>query len=332
MSRNGSIRIASRRNFLILGVAAAGTALAQPPAEWAPTRPITLVVPFPPGGPTDSIARAVADKMGKSLGQPVIVENRPGAGGAVAYDQVSRAAPDGHTICMIGASMVANAALGVLSLNPLRDFTPIAQLYNLETLLVVRPEIPANTVTELIAYLKANPGRLNYGSSGNGSLVHLQMEVFKALSGTFIVHVPYRGSSGTVLGLLGNEIQMSFDTAATFGPHIKSGALRLLAVAAPTRSIMYPAVPTVSESDPKLRDFNLTVWTGLGGPAGVSPAAVNRLNREAATALKNEDVIKVIRAAGASPAPITAEAFARRMADESVRLKEMISRLKIKVG
>lgn len=332
MSKANPIRTPGRRSFLILAAATAGTALAQAPGEWAPTRPIALVVPFPPGGPTDAIARAVAEQMGKSLGHPVVVENRPGAGGAIAYDYVSRAAPDGYTIGMFGSSMVANAALGTLSLDPLRDFTPIAQLFNLETLLVVRPEIPANTVTELIAYLKANPGRLNYGSSGNGSLTHLQMEVFKALSGTSIVHIPYRGSSATVLDLLAGEIQMSFDTAATFGPHIKSGALKLLAVSVPTRSPMFPSVPTIIESDPSLRDFDLAVWAGLGGPAGLPETVVNRLHREAETALKNEGVIQRLNSAGASPAPTTAETFAKRMAAESVKLKEMITRLGIKAG
>jgi tripartite-type tricarboxylate transporter receptor subunit TctC len=324
--------LASRRTFLSLLAASAGAGVVHAQDNWSPSRPISLVVPFAAGGPTDAIARAVADRLGKSLGQPMVVENKPGAGGAIAYEYVSRAAPDGHTIGMLGSSMIANAALGILPIDPLRQITPIAQLFNLEILLVTRPEVPAKNVTELIDYLQANPGKLNYGSSGNGSLTHLQMEVFKALTGTRIVHIPYRGSSGTVQDLLGGQIQMSFDTVATFGPHIKSGALKLLAVAMPTRSTMFPNVPILVESDPRLKDFDLAVWSGLGGPAHMPPAIVGRLHREANAILKEDGVVARLNAAGASPSPASTEAFARRMASESTKLAALVKELKLKVG
>ncbi|WP_326533635.1 Bug family tripartite tricarboxylate transporter substrate binding protein [Pseudorhodoferax sp.] len=323
-----------RRGFVSLVAAAAAAAAPSLHAQdaWAPTRPVSLVVPFAPGGPTDAIARAVAERLGKALGQPMVVENRPGAGGAIAYEHVARAAPDGHTIGMLGSSMVANAALGILQLDPLRNFTPIAQLFNLEILLVVRPEVPANSVGELIRYLKAHPGRLNYGSSGNGSLTHLQMEVFKSLTGTSIVHIPYKGSSGTVQDLLAGQIQLSFDTVATFGPHIKSGALRLLAVAMPTRSSMFPDTPLLVDSDPLLKDFDLAVWAGLGGPAGLPKPIVARIHQEVGNALKDDALVQRLHAAGAAPAPSSTEAFVQRMGNESVKLTRLIRQINLKVG
>jgi tripartite-type tricarboxylate transporter receptor subunit TctC len=321
------------RRTLLSFIAAAGAAPALHAQDgWAPTRPISLVVPFAPGGPTDAIARAVAERLGKGLGQPMVVENKPGAGGAIAYEYVSRATPDGHTIGMLGSSMIANAALGILPLDPLRNFTPIAQLFNLEILLVVRPEVPANTVPELIRYLKANPGRLNYGSSGNGSLTHLQMEVFKALTGTSIVHIPYKGSAGTLQDLLAGQIQLSFDTVATFGPHIKSGALKLLAVAMPTKSTMFPNVPILVESDPSLRDFDLAVWSGLGGPAGLPAPIVTRIHQEVGRLLAEDAVVQRLHAAGAAPAPTSTAAFVQRMTSESGKLGKLIRQLNLKVG
>ncbi|KQP18778.1 tripartite tricarboxylate transporter substrate binding protein [Pseudorhodoferax sp. Leaf265] len=321
-----------RRTFVAFAAASTAASAVLSQDAWAPTRPISLVVPFAPGGPTDAIARAVADRLGKALGQPMIVENKPGAGGAIAYEYVSRAAPDGHTIGMLGSSMIANAALGILPLDPLRNFTPIAQLFNLEILLVVRPELPVDNVSELIKYLKANPGRLNYGSSGNGSLTHLQMEVFKALTGTSIVHIPYKGSAGTVQDLLAGQIQLSFDTVATFGPHIKSGALKLLAVAMPTRSTMFPSVPILVESDPLLRDFDLAVWAGLGGPAGLQAPILARIHQEVGRILAEDALVQRLHAAGATPAPTTTEAFVKRMTNESVKLSKLIRQLNLKVG
>jgi tripartite-type tricarboxylate transporter receptor subunit TctC len=322
--------LTNRRQFLALVGAAAGASAARGQSPWAPTRAVSLVVPFSPGGPTDAIARAVAEQLGKALGKPMVVENRPGAGGAIAYEHVSRAAPDGQTLGLIGSSMIANSALGILSLDPLRSFTPIVQLLNLEILLVVRPEVPATNVTELIAYLKANPGKLSYGSSGNGSLTHLQMEVFKALTGTHIVHIPYRGSAQTVQDLLGGQIQMSFDTVATFGPHIKSGALRLLAVAMPQRSSTFPNVPTVAQSDPRLREFDLIAWTGIAGPPGLPQPIVTRIYQETEKVLKEDSVVQRLQAAGAQPAPSAPDVFAQRMAHELGRTTQLIKTLNLK--
>lgn len=317
----------SRRELLVGAAAAAAATFAAAQEQWTPNRPLTIVVPFSPGGPTDAIARALADRLGSALGQPVVVENRPGAGGAIAYERLMRSAPDGYTLGLMGSSMVANAALGPVPYDPVRSFTPIAQLFNLEILLVVRPEIPARTMPELIAHLKKNPGRVNYGSSGLGSLTNVQMEVLKALTGTHIVHIPYRGSSGTVQDLLGGQLQMAFDTIATFGPHIKSGSLRVIAVANPRRSAAFPTVPTVAESDPRLRDFDVTAWSGLGGPAGIPAPVVARLHREVENMLKEDAFIKRLEAAGAAPAPASTPAFAKRIADEQRRYAGMLQKL-----
>lgn len=331
MSTINRLKHLNRRQALAL-LGSAGPAIATAQESWAPSKPMALAVPFSPGGPTDAIARTLAERLGKLLGQPMVVENRPGAGGAIAYEHVARAAPDGHTFGIVGSSMIANAALGILPIDPLRSFTPVAQLLNLETLLVTRPEVPAQTVPELIAYLKRNPGRLNYGSSGNGSLTHLQMEVFKALTGTHIVHIPYRGSAGTVTDLLGGQIQMSFDTIATFGPHIKSGALRLLATAMPVRSQSFPATPTVAESDGLLRDFDVVVWTGFAGPANLPRQVVTRVYQELEKVLKEEAVLQRLQAAGAIAALAPPDAFTKRMVDESARMTQLIKRLNLKAG
>lgn len=317
----------TRRDFIALAALAAAGASTHAQGSWAPTRPVVLVVPFSAGGPTDAIARATAERLGKSLGQPVVVENRPGAAGAIANDFVARAAPDGHTLGMIGSTMVSTAAFGQTSYHPVRSFTPIAQLLDLETILVVRADVPVRSVPELITYLKANPAKLNYGSSGNGSLTHFQMEAFKSLTGTHIVHIPYRGSSGTVQDLLGGQIQMTFDTVATLGPHIRSGALRLLAVAMPKRNPAHPGVPTVAESHPSLRDFSLMPWTGLAGPAGLPAPVVARIHHEVDALFKDDSFIQRLAAAGAAPAPATTQAFGSRISSELTRYTRMVQQL-----
>jgi tripartite-type tricarboxylate transporter receptor subunit TctC len=314
----------NRREFSTYVALAACAPAAHSQETWSPTRPLSLVVPFSAGGPTDAIARAIGDQLGRSLGQPVVVDNRPGAGGSIAYEHVLRAPPDGYTLGLIGSSMVANAALGPVPYDPIRSFTPVVQLLNLETLLVVHPSVPAQTVPELIDHLKRNPGRANFGSSGSGSLTHLQMEVFKALTGTHVVHIPYRGSSATVIDLVAGQVQVCFDTIATFGPHIKTGALRLLAVAMPQRNPAYSAVPTVAESDPRLKNFDLIAWTGIAGPAGLPAPVVARLHKEVDAALKDEGVLQRLQAAGAVPASAPPQVFAKRIADEVIRTNKLV--------
>jgi tripartite-type tricarboxylate transporter receptor subunit TctC len=298
--------MAQRRDVLILGAA-----LAAPYARAQP-KPIRLVVPYPPGGPLDIVARALAERVKDSLGT-VVVENRPGAGGNLGADLVAKAAPDGNTIVM-GA--VATHAINPwlyrqMPYDPIRDFTPITLVAQVPNVLVLNAERAAQlkigSVAELIAYAKANPGRLNYGSGGNGSAGHLAGEMFKSLAGLFVVHIPYAGGPPAQLALLSGQVDFNFDNLAAASANIRSGKLKALAVTTAKRSSAMPDLPTVIESG--LPKFDIGTWFGLFGPARLPEDTTARLNKAFVDALGSAEVKARMATLMAEPSPTTPDQF-----------------------
>lgn len=315
-----------RRQILIaLAGALALPALAQQP------RPIRLVVPYPPGGPLDIVARALADKVKDTLGT-VVVENRPGAGGNLGADSVAKAAPDGHAIVM-GA--VATHAINPwlyrrMPYDPLRDFTPITLVAQVPNVLVMNAEtaqrLGVASVADLVAYAKKNPGRLNYGSGGNGSAGHLAGEMFKAQAGVFMVHIPYAGANPAQLALLGGQVDLNFDNLAAASANIKAGRLRAIAVTTTRRSSAMPELPTIAEAGRALglARFDVNTWFGLFGPAGLPPATTQRLNRAFVDALDAPDLKARLGGLLAEPSPTTPEQFAAFVKAELAKYESVV--------
>jgi len=271
-----------------------------------PTKPVMLVVPFAPGGPTDAMARTLAAAVKGSLSQPVIVENRAGAGGNLGAEAVARADPDGHTL-MFGTSgpLAINVSLyRKIGYDPVKSFAPVIQIGHLPNVLVVHPSVPAKNVRELIAYGRANPGKLSYASSGNGASSHLAGVLFNNLAGTDFVHVPYKGTGPALNDLLGGQVAMTFTDVLTALPHIKAGKLRALGVTTITRSQALPDVPTVAEQG--VAGFDVSVFFGLVAPAGTPKETIDKLNRAFADALKQPEVRRSLQAQGLEFAPSTA--------------------------
>jgi tripartite-type tricarboxylate transporter receptor subunit TctC len=284
--------------------------------SFAQARPIRLIVPYPPGGPLDIVARALADKVKDSLGV-VIVENRPGAGGNLGADAAAKAAPDGHTIVM-GA--VATHAINPwlytkIPYDPIRDFTPITLVAQVPNVLVMNADtatrLGISTVVDLVAYAKKNPGKLNYGSGGNGSAGHLAGEMFKQQAGVFMVHIPYAGGNPAQLALLSGQVDLNFDNLATASANIKAGKLRAIAMTTARRSSAMPDVPTIAESGKAvgLGRFDVDTWFGLFGPARLPAHVTQRLNKAFVEALAAPDIRARLATLLAEPAPMAPEAF-----------------------
>ena len=256
-------------------------ALCAPLLAWAqafPARPVTIVVPYPPGGLIDIVARVLAPTLGKELGQSVLVDNRSGAGGNVGAESVARSAPDGYTLVMANPSFGISPSLySKLNYHPLNDFAFVGLYGTVPNVLVVNPAVPAQTVPELVKFLKANPGKLNYASPGYGTSPQMSMELFKSMTGTFIVHIPFRGSGPAQTAMLANETQLMFDNLPPQVPHIKSGKVRALAVTSKTRSKAMPELPTLDEVG--LKGYEVTAWFGLAAPAKTPREIVDRLNQ-----------------------------------------------------
>lgn len=301
-----------RRRFL-LGVLTAPVAL---PAG-AQARPIRLVVPYPPGGPLDLAARALAERVKDTLGT-VIVDNRTGAGGNLGADLVAKAAPDGQTILMgaVATHAINPWLYGKLPYDPVRDFTPITLVAQVPNVLVVNAETAARlhiaTLADLVAYARKNPGRLNYGSGGNGSAGHLAGEMFKSRAGLFAVHIPYAGGPPAQLALVGGQVDFNFDNLATAAANIRAGKLKALAVTTASRSSAMPEVPTVAEAGAALglKDFDIGTWFGLFGPSGMSAETLTRLHRAFTDAMAAPEFKARMAALMAEPAPTTPAQFA----------------------
>jgi tripartite-type tricarboxylate transporter receptor subunit TctC len=309
-----------RRLLLAALLCAAGLAHAQ---GW-PAKPIHLVVPFTPGGSSDILGRAIAQKLQEAWGQPVVIDNVPGAGGSLGADRVAKAAPDGYTLLMghIGNLAVAPAIYPKLPYDPLRHFAPVAWVANVPNVLAVHPSVPAQTLPELIALAKARPGQLNYGTGGNGSAAHLATEYLKLESRTFMVHVPYRGTAPAVTDLIAGQIQLVFTGGPAVIPFVKSGQLRALAVSSRKRLEALPNVPTVAESGYK--DFEADQWYGVVAPAGTPPDIVRKLNAQINQALASAELKARLQAEGAIAMPATPEAFGMLIAREIARWKPVV--------
>ena len=291
----------SRRQLLAMaaGAPAAGPLHAQPQAGFA-TRPVRVVVPFAAGGATDVITRVLGEQMARRFGQPVVVDNKPGANATLAAELVARAKPDGYTILMAATNHPINASLYKnLKFDSDKSFAAITAVAVAPTVLVVNPKFPARTYAEFIALMKAHPGKYSYASAGNGGTPHLSAEMFKSLTGTSIVHIPYRGAAPAVTDLIGGQVDMSFATLGSGLPQLRAGQLRAIAVASPQRIRLLPDVPTFEESG--LKNFRLDSWYGLLAPAGTPKPVIDRLYAEIIKAVSSSDYQQKLNAAGLEP-------------------------------
>jgi tripartite-type tricarboxylate transporter receptor subunit TctC len=300
----------SRRAALIGlgGLALAGTRGAAF-AQNYPAQPIKYVVPYPPGGFNDTLGRIVTQKLQEAWHQPAVVENRPGGGTLIGTDAVAKSAPDGYTLLGVAFPFGANPSLyRNLPYDTIKDFTPIMLAGQTANLLVVRPTLPIHSVKDLIDAAKASPGKLSYGSTGTGSSNHLSMELFKSLAKVDILHVPYKGSAPMTTDLLGGHIDVAFDNTPNVLPHVKAGAMRAIGISSTARSALAPDVPTVTESG--LPGYDVTVWFGIVGPAGMPADVVAKLNGELNRMLAMPDVKQKFADQGVEPAGGTPELFA----------------------
>ncbi len=306
-----------RRHFIrtacAFGSAVALPALAQAPARY-PTRAITLVVPFPPGGAVDNAARAISDRLGKVLGQTVVIDNRGGAGGAIGSTFVARAAPDGYTLVVTSQTThVVNPAVSAnLPYDALNDFAPITLIERLANVVLVNPSLPVKNFAEFVKYAKANPGKLNYASSGNGSVAHLSMELLKAKLGLFITHIPYRGAGTALNDLMSGQVQLTWNNLTSNLNMVQNGKLRALAVASPIRAPQLPDVPTFDEL--KLPELNITSWTGIAAPAKTPEVIITQLYDAMRTVLRDPETREVWGKRGAMvPENVTPAEYRREI-------------------
>ncbi len=296
---------------LALGLALPWTVMAQ---SW-PARTVRIVVPFAAGGPADIYARAIAEKLSQSLGQSFVVEDKPGGGSIVGTDTVAKSAPDGYTPLMMSNTHTVNESL--IPDKPfalLRDFVPVAPVNYSDLLMVVHPSVPAATVADFVALAKAQPGKLNYASSGPGTPYHMAGELFKAMAGVDVVHVPYKGSSGARTDILGGQVQMMFDAITTMAPHVRSGKLKALGSTGRVRSSVLPEVPTVSEAG--VPGYEAVIWLGVLAPAGTPKPIVERLNAEITLITSAPEIREAWAKQGATAMTMTTEEFGRYLRED----------------
>jgi tripartite-type tricarboxylate transporter receptor subunit TctC len=298
-------------------------------AQTYPSKPVKIVVGFAPGGGSDFAARVIAQQLTERMKNQVIVENKPGAGSLIGAEYVIKSAPDGYTLLLTPASYTVNPSVYKLSFDPLNDITPIAQISKGPYIVAVHPSVPATTLKELVAYAKANPGKLSYASSGNGAHIHVATEYFLYTAGINIVHVPYKGTGPALNDTVGGQVQMIFGSVASALQYVKSGRLRPLAVTTPKRIAAAPDVPTVSESG--YPGWEVTNWHGLVGPKGLPKDILQRLNKEVNGSVHSDEVKKVLSSDGLEPAGGTPEEFAALLKAEVARWAQVVKRANIKI-
>lgn len=283
--------------MLIASVLTTSAALAQ---TW-PTKPIRLMVPFPPGGSTDIVARIVAQKLSERLGQPLVIENRGGGGGTIGTAATARTAPDGYSLAVASTSthVVAPGVYPKLDYDPIKDFAPVGLMAVSPYLLVVNPNVPAKSLKELVELAKTQPGKLNYASAGVGSTTHLAMEMLKAATNTYMLHIPYNGNGPAGTAVVGGQVEILFGSLPALLPHAKSGRVRALAVGTPRRSPALPEIPTVAESG--YAGFDASLWLGLVAPAGTPQPVIERINKELVALIGAADTREALDKAGAEP-------------------------------
>jgi tripartite-type tricarboxylate transporter receptor subunit TctC len=319
-----------RRHLVAAITAAAALACGAAQAETWPSRPITLIVPFPAGGTTDVLARALAEKLSGPLGQSVIVESKPGAGATLGAEYVAKARPDGHTL-LVGAvhHTIAPSVYKKLGYDFQKDLAPITTIALVPNVLVVNAATPAKNVAELVALLKARPGEYNYGSNGNGTAQHLIGTQFENLTGASLVHIPYKGSGPLATDLLGGQVTMSFDTVTPVLPHIKAGKLRALAVTTARRSSALPDVPTLDEAG--LKGFNIGTWFGVLAPAATPREILARLNTEMVKVIQSPEFRKRMDEIGAEPIGNSAEQMAQQIRSETDKFARMVKEANVTI-
>jgi tripartite-type tricarboxylate transporter receptor subunit TctC len=294
-----------------------------PLAQDYPSRPVKIIVPFAAGGPADVYARFLAQRLQDAMGQPFVVDDRPGGGSIVGTDAAAKSAPDGHTLLIMSNTHTVNESL--IPNKPFvltRDFVPVAPINYSDLVMVVHPSVKAKTLAEFIALAKAEPGKLNYASSGPGTPYHMAGELFKAMAGVDIVHVPYKGSSGARTDIIGGQVQMMFDAVTTMSEHVKAGQVRALGTTGKVRSTVLPDVPTISEAG--VPGYEATIWIGLIAPKGTPPAIVNRLNAEITKIVARPEVKREWGAQGATAMTMTPEEFGRYIGADIVKWERIV--------
>ena len=300
-------------------------ALAQYPAK-----PIHLIVPFPPGGGNDTVARAIAQQISPELGQPVVIDNRPGAGGSVGAELAAKSPADGYTLFLagVGSHAVNPNVHAKLSYDPVKDFAPITLIASAPSVLVVNPKVPAQNIAEFTAYARAHPGVLNYASNGNGSAAQLAAAMYESMAGVKMVHVPYKGIAPAMTDLMGGEVQLMFGTVVALVPHIQAGKLRALAVTGKKRSALLPEIPTLRESG--LPEYEAGSWYGIEAPAGTPRPIIDQLNAAMVKALKQPEVARRLALDGAEVIGSTPEEFGAHIKAELARVARVVRAAGIK--
>ena len=288
-----------------------------------PSRPIRFILPFPPGGGTDILGRLIAERLSTSLGQPVVTENRGGAGGNVGAEAAAKSAPDGYTIVLVAPSLAISPTLySKINYDPVKDFAPVSLVATVPNVMITQPSLPVQTLGEFIAYAKGKPGALNFGSGGAGTSNHLAGELFNIVTGARLVHIPYKGVNLAMQDVLAGNVHLVFIGIPAAAPHIKAGKLRALALVAPQRSSALPEVPTVAEAG--LRDFEVTTWYGVLAPAGTPRNVVTRLNTELVKIMHSPELKDRLAATGTEPLTSTPEEFAAYIKREIAKWGEVV--------
>ena len=318
---------ATRRALALTGLALSLTGalpgLAQADDKAWPNKPIQLLIPYPPGGSTDLIARPLSVKLQEKLGQPVLLEYKPGAGGTVASQALARSKPDGYTFIMVLAAHAINDSLyPKLPYNTKKDFAPVSLVANLPMIVAGSKSLKAKNITELIAEAKANPGKLTFGSAGNGNTGHLAAELFSSMAGIKMTHVPFKGSAGVVNAMLGGEIDLTFDSISTSWPHVKDGKMTGLGVTSAKRSALSPNIATLQEQG--VKGFDINGWYAILAPAGTPKAIVDRMSKEIATAVADPKLKEQLAASGYVPVGATPEALGKHIDSEIVRWAKVV--------
>jgi tripartite-type tricarboxylate transporter receptor subunit TctC len=295
-------------------------------AQDYPTRPIRMIVPFGAGGPADVAARLIGNYLQESFGQPIVIENRPGAGGVIGTLEAAKAAPDGYTLLMMSNAQTVNESLvPQRKYQLMRDLVAVAPINFSDLVIVVPPSVPAKTLQEFIALAKSQPGKLNYASSGQGTPYHMAGELFKTVAGVDLVHVPYRNSGEARSGIIGGQVQMMIDAVTTMAPNVTQGQVRALAVTGKARSDVLPDVPTVAEAG--MPGYDATIWLGLMVPAGTPKPIIDKLNIAVNAAVKRPETVKLWAEQGASPMSMTPEEFDKFLRDDIVKWAAVVKQI-----
>ena len=302
--------------------------LSQAQDAW-PSRPVRFILPFPPGGGTDILGRLIAERLSASLGQPVVTENRGGAGGNVGAEAAARSAPDGYTIVLVAPSLAISPTLySKINYDPVKDFAPVSLVATVPNVMITQASLPVQNLQEFIAFAKAKPGALNFGSGGAGTSNHLAGELFNIVTGAKLVHIPYKGVNLAMQDVLAGNVHLVFIGIPAAAPHIKTGRLRALALVAPQRSSALPEVPTVAEAG--LRDFEVTTWYGVLAPAGTPRSVVTRLNAELVKIMHSPELKEKLAATGTDPLTSTPEEFADYIKREIAKWGDVVRKAGVK--